>query len=118
MNHDRLLTTTSLLAIVLVTFHLADDIVRGFEPGGLKNLTGVAILVVWLYATLVLACRARPDVAFHWRQGQDLHEAFYLDAAGTLLGEHLGAARRARRWLERRRVSLPSTRESACPVPA
>lgn len=55
MNHDRLLTTTSLLAVTLVSFHLADDIVHGFEPGGLKNLIGVAILVVWLYAALVLA---------------------------------------------------------------
>jgi hypothetical protein len=29
--------------------------VRGIEPGGVKNLTGVLILVVWLYGTLVLA---------------------------------------------------------------
>ncbi len=55
MSHDRLLTTTSLLAITLVSFHLADDIVRGFEAGGLNILVGVAILVVWLYATLVIA---------------------------------------------------------------
>ena len=37
--------------------HLSDDIVRRMEPGGLKNLTGVLILVVWLYGTLVLAER-------------------------------------------------------------
>lgn len=55
-NHD-LLTVTSLLAIVLMTFHLADDVVRGFEPAGLENLRGIAILAVWLYATLVLAGR-------------------------------------------------------------
>jgi hypothetical protein len=53
-NYD-LLTVTSLLAIVLMTLHLTDDVVRGFEPGRLKNLSGVLILVVWLYATLVLA---------------------------------------------------------------
>jgi hypothetical protein len=36
-------------------FHLADDIVRGFEPGGISNLIMlVAISVVWLYGTLVL----------------------------------------------------------------
>lgn len=28
-----LLTVTSLLAIVPMTLHLADDVVRGFEPG-------------------------------------------------------------------------------------
>jgi len=52
-----MLTITSLLSILFVTFHLADDIVRGFEPGGFKNLSGVLILVVWLYGTLVLAER-------------------------------------------------------------
>jgi len=57
MKPDNTLTITSLLAIVLMTFHLTDDVVRGFEPGGLKNLIGVLILVVWLYATLVLAGR-------------------------------------------------------------
>src|SRR5215213_11263538 len=53
-----MLTVTSLLSILLLTFHLTDDIARGFEPGGLNNLIGgVLILVVWLYATLVLAGR-------------------------------------------------------------
>jgi hypothetical protein len=44
--------------ILFLTFHLADDVVRGFEPGGLSNLVvGVLISVVWLYGTLVLAER-------------------------------------------------------------
>ena len=43
--------------ILFMTFHLSDDIVRGFEPGGVKNVTGVLMLVVWLYGTLVLAER-------------------------------------------------------------
>ena len=34
MKHNVILTITSLLSILFVTFHLADDIVRGFEPGG------------------------------------------------------------------------------------
>ena len=55
MKPDNTLTITSLLAIVLVSIHMADDVVRGYEPGGLKNLNGVLILVVWLYATLVLS---------------------------------------------------------------
>src|SRR6202167_5702929 len=40
-----------------MTFHLADDIVRGMEPGRLSDLTAVPILVVLLYGTLVLAER-------------------------------------------------------------
>jgi hypothetical protein len=40
-----------------MSFHLADDIVRGMEPGGVSNYIGVLILVVWLYGTLVLADR-------------------------------------------------------------
>jgi hypothetical protein len=51
------LTITSLLSILFVALHLADDIVRGMEPGGLSTETGVLILVVWLYGTLVLAER-------------------------------------------------------------
>ena len=54
----RLLTITFLLLILLLTFHLADDIVRGYEPGGLTNLIGgVLISVVLLYGGLVLAER-------------------------------------------------------------
>ena len=58
MKNSVMLTITSLLLILFLTFHLADDIVRGFEPGGLSNLVGgVLITVVWLYGTLVLAER-------------------------------------------------------------
>jgi hypothetical protein len=58
VKHNLLLTIASLLSILFFTFHLTDDIVRGFEPGGLNNLIGgVLILVVWLYGTLVLAER-------------------------------------------------------------
>jgi hypothetical protein len=38
-----------------MTFHLADDIVRGMEPRTLFDLIALPILVVWLYGTLVLA---------------------------------------------------------------
>jgi hypothetical protein len=51
------LTITSLLSILLFTFHLADDIVRGYEKGGLSNLIALPIFVIWLYGTLVLAER-------------------------------------------------------------
>src|SRR5262245_57827911 len=57
MKHNVVLTITSLLSILFLTFHLTDDIVRGFEKGGVSNLIAVPIFVVWLYGTLVLAER-------------------------------------------------------------
>ena len=57
MKYNVLLTIISLLSIVLMTLHLSDDMVRGFSTPGLDNLIGVAILVVWLYGTLMLADR-------------------------------------------------------------
>jgi len=55
MKQTLVLTIASLLSILFTTFHLADDIVRGMEPGTLSDLIAVLILVVWLYGTLVLA---------------------------------------------------------------
>ena len=57
MKQNVLLTITSLLSILFFSFHLADDIIRGFEEGGTYNLTAVPIFVVWMYGTLVLAGR-------------------------------------------------------------
>ncbi len=57
MKHNNLLTITSLLSILLMTLHLTDDIVHGMEKGGLTNLIGVLILVIWLCGTLLLAER-------------------------------------------------------------
>ena len=44
-----MLTIASLLSILLLTFHLADDIIRGMASGTVSNLFGVLIMVVWLY---------------------------------------------------------------------
>ena len=57
MKNSVMLTIASLLSILFFTFHLADDIVRGMEPGTLTNLTAVPIFVLWMYGTLVLAER-------------------------------------------------------------
>jgi hypothetical protein len=57
MKHTVVLTIASLLSILLGTFHLADDVARGMSPGGLLNLVGIVIFVVWLYGTIVLAGR-------------------------------------------------------------
>lgn len=57
MKRNVMLTITSLLSILFMTFHLSDDVVRGFEPGGVKNVSGVLMMVVWLYGTTILAGR-------------------------------------------------------------
>jgi hypothetical protein len=57
MKQSVVLMIASLLSILFVTLHTADDIVRGMEPGTLFDLIVVPILVVWLYGTLVLAER-------------------------------------------------------------
>jgi hypothetical protein len=55
MKNSVMLTITSLLLVLFMTFHLAQDIVYGYEPGGLSNLIGGALIsVVWLVGTLVL----------------------------------------------------------------
>jgi uncharacterized membrane protein YjgN (DUF898 family) len=55
MKPTSLLTTTSLLSILFMTLHITDDIVRGISPAAPHNAFGVAIFVVWLVGTLVLA---------------------------------------------------------------
>jgi len=55
MKQNVVLTIASLLSILLMTFHLTDDIVRGMEPGTLSDLIVLPILAVQLYGTLVLA---------------------------------------------------------------
>ena len=57
MKNTITLTVTALLTILFSSFHLADDVVRGFEPGGTSNYIGLLIMVVFLYATLMLAGR-------------------------------------------------------------
>lgn len=54
MKQNVLLPVFSLLSIILLTFHLTDDIVHGMEPGTLFDLIALPILVVWLYGTLML----------------------------------------------------------------
>jgi len=57
MKNNVTLTIASLLSILFGTFHLADDIIRGWMPGTLPTLAAVPACVIWLYGTLVLAGR-------------------------------------------------------------
>ena len=57
MKHQKSLTITSLIALLLFTFHYSQDIVLGIEPGDVSTYIGVFITVAWLYPLLVLAGR-------------------------------------------------------------
>lgn len=50
----RVLPVISLLSIVLVSLHLADDIVYGSDKSVASNCIMAAALAVWLYGALVL----------------------------------------------------------------
>src|SRR5260370_38190441 len=56
MKPNLMLTIASLLSILLLTLHITDDIVRGISKAESSNIA-LAVLVVLLYGTLVLAER-------------------------------------------------------------
>jgi NO-binding membrane sensor protein with MHYT domain len=70
LKHTVTLPIACLLSIILTTFHLTDDILRGGTPPG-GFLASVLILAIWVYGTLVLAER---------RSG------YVIVLAGSLLG--------------------------------
>ena len=57
MKENVLLTTTSLLTILFLTFHLSDEITRGMEPGKLNMVIPILVLGGWVYAALALSGR-------------------------------------------------------------
>jgi len=56
MKENVTLTIASLLSILLLTLHITDDIVRGISKAESSNIA-LAVLVVLLYGTVVLAGR-------------------------------------------------------------
>jgi len=54
VNNNGVLKISSLLSLVLLTLHVTDDIVRGISKAESSNIA-LAVLVVFLYGTLVLA---------------------------------------------------------------
>ncbi len=61
-REDLVLRVSSLLAVLFFSLHVADDIVRGYEPGTLWNASATLVFFTWLYATLVLVGRR----SGHW----------------------------------------------------
>ena len=57
MNPSRMLTITSLLTILFLTFHISDEITRGMEPGKLNMAIPIFVLAGWVYAALALSGR-------------------------------------------------------------
>jgi len=57
MKPNVLLVVTSLVSILLMSFHVAQDIVLGFAGGGLSNLIGIGVLAVYLCGTLLWSDR-------------------------------------------------------------
>ena len=58
MKQSVLLSASSLLTLIFLSVHHADDVVRGFAPGKFSNLIPIFFMVFWLWVTtLVLAER-------------------------------------------------------------
>ena len=54
MPNNLMLRNTSLLLLLLLTLHVVDDVVHGFDSAGLLNMIGIVALGLLLYGTLVL----------------------------------------------------------------
>lgn len=59
MKQSVLLTITSLLSLLFLSLHHADDVVRGFAPGKFSNLIVIVFMVLWLYATTLVMAERR-----------------------------------------------------------
>lgn len=59
MKQSSLLTITSLLTLLFLSLHHADDVVRGFAPGKFSNLIVIGFMVLWLYATTLVMAERR-----------------------------------------------------------
>ena len=54
MDRKSLLTITSLISILLLTFHFTDDMVHGLDTPGPMNLVAIAIVVIFSIGPLLL----------------------------------------------------------------
>ncbi|MFM8535337.1 MAG: hypothetical protein ACKOEC_17400 [Acidimicrobiia bacterium] len=54
MKEETILVAASLLSLLLLTLHITDDIVRGISQAE-PSKTALAVFVIFLYGTLILA---------------------------------------------------------------
>jgi hypothetical protein len=62
MKQSDLLSAASMLSVLLLALHISQDIVFGFDRGGLNQLVGVAILLVVVCGALLLRERRSGQV--------------------------------------------------------
>jgi hypothetical protein len=62
MNRNLMLQVFSLISILLLSIHISEDIVLGFAPGGLTNLVGIGVLVIYICGALLLENRRSGQV--------------------------------------------------------
>ena len=92
MKHPVQLTISSLLSILLLTFHLTQDILYGMAQPGLSTLgVAVPVLVLWLYGTLVLAERRSGYIIILVGSliGLGISVIHFQGRSGVLNAEHL-----------------------------
>ncbi len=100
MKQSILLTIMSVLTLLFLTLHLADDIVRGFEKGGPSNLLAVPIAVLWLYGTLVLAERRSGYVIVLLTSLLGAYVPYlHFKAAGGVVGRGIATSSGALFWV-------------------
>ena len=92
MKHNTMLTVVSLLSLLLLTLHITDDIVRGISKAEPSNIA-LAVLVLLLYGTLVLAER---------RAGHVIHAARRVVRGSHARHAHEGGTLRRDRQVHRR----------------
>ena len=54
MVNNLMLRNTSLLLLLLLTLHVVDDVIHGFDSAGLMNMIGIVVLGFLIYGTLML----------------------------------------------------------------
>jgi hypothetical protein len=91
MKHDVLLTISSLLAILLLSLHVTDDIVRGISKAEFSNFYAVFYLVIMLYGTLMLAER-RSGYVIMLLTGIIAAAMPYIHMRGARYGEHAASS--------------------------
>jgi len=62
MKQRDLLSWTSIISVLLLALHISQDIVFGFDRGGLNQLVGVAMLLVVLCGAVLLRDRRSGQV--------------------------------------------------------